>query len=162
MRIKFHRFGPILTLGACALAAQLCLPPAAFANLGGDAASVDSDRQMMQGRLKSTAMQQYTLHEITTSGGTAVKEYETAQGKIFAVTWKGPLPPNLQQLFGSYYDQFQSAAAASAQAHPGMHRQLSIAQSDFVVQALGRMRAFHGKAYVPSLVPSGISVADLP
>jgi hypothetical protein len=162
MQIQKHRFGPVLRAGAWALAAQLCLQSVALANLGGDAASVSSDRQMMQGRLKSTSMQQYTLHEITTGGGTLVREYETLQGKVFAVTWKGPVPPNLQQLFGSYYDQFQSAAAASAQAHPGMHRQLSIAQSDFVVQALGRMRAFRGKAYVPSLVPSGLSVADLP
>jgi hypothetical protein len=161
MRTKFHRVGPLLTAGALTFGAQLCLQSAAFANLGGDVKSVSADRQMMQGRLQSTPAQQYTLHEITTSGGTLVREYETPQGKIFAVTWKGPFPPNLQQLFGSYYDQFQSAAAASAQAHPGMHRQLSIAQPDFVVQALGRMRAFRGKAYVPSLVPPGLSVADL-
>jgi hypothetical protein len=162
MRIKFHRVGPLLAAGVLTFTAQLCLQSAAFANLGGDVKSVNADRQMMQGRLQSTPTQQYILHEITTSGGTLIREYETPQGKIFAVTWKGPMPPNLQQLFGSYYDQFQSAAAASAQAHPGMHRQLSIAQPDFVMQALGRMRAFHGKAYIPSLVPAGISVGNLP
>ena len=162
MRIEFHRIGPLLTAGALTFAAQLCLQSVAFADLGGDVKSVSADRQMMQGRLLSTAGQQYTLHEITTSGGTLVREYETLQGKIFAVTWKGPFPPNLQQLFGSYYDRYQSAAAASAQVHPGMHRQLSITQPDFVMQALGRMRAFHGKAYIPSLVPAGTSVADLP
>jgi Protein of unknown function (DUF2844) len=162
MRIKFCRVGPVLAASVFGFAAQLCLQSPAFANLGGDVRSVSADRDMMQGRLRSTSMQHYTMHEITTSGGTVVREYETLQGKIFAVTWQGPFPPNLQQLFGGYYDQFQTAAAASAQAHPGMHRQLSVAQPDFVVQTLGRMRSFHGKACVPSLVPSGISVADLP
>lgn len=162
MRIQLHRAGLALAASVLALAALVCLQRPALAGLGGDARSVTSDRDSMHGRLQITPMQQYTVHEITTDGGTLIREYETLSGKIFAVTWKGPMPPNLQQLFGSYYDQFQSAAAASAQAHPGMHRQISVEQPDFVVQALGRMRAFHGKAYVPSLVPSGVSVADLP
>ena len=138
----------------------LCQVPA-YANLGGDAQTVNADREVMRGQLRSTLMQQYDLHEISTDVGTVVHEYVTREGKVFAVTWSGPLPPNLQQLFGSYFEQYQAAAAASAQIHPGMHRQLSIAQPDLVVQSLGRMRAFHGKAYVPSLVPAGVSVVDL-
>jgi hypothetical protein len=42
-----------------------------------------------------------------------------------------------------------------------MHRQLSFANPDFVVESTGRLRNFRGKAYVPSLVPAGVSVADL-
>jgi Protein of unknown function (DUF2844) len=30
-----------------------------------------------------------------------------------------------------------------------------------VVQLTGRLRNFSGKAYLPSLVPAGVSVADL-
>jgi hypothetical protein len=78
---------------------------------------------------------------------------------VFAVTWQGPTPPDLRQLFGSYFEPFRSAAAA--QSRPGGHRQLSIAQSDFVVQAIGHLRTFQGKAFVPSLVPAGVSVAEL-
>jgi hypothetical protein len=36
-----------------------------------------------------------------------------------------------------------------------------VAQPDFVAQALGRLRAFRGKAYVPSLVPAGVDVTEL-
>jgi hypothetical protein len=144
------------------------LPPAlalllwqgsAFAALGGDVRSVTTDRATMHAQLQTTAMQQYDLHEITTSGGTRIHEYTTPQGKVFAITWQGPFAPNLQQLFGSYYQQYQSAAAAGSSV--GMHRMLSVRQSDFVVQALGRMRSYRGKAFVPSLVPSGVSVAAL-
>jgi len=153
MKTKRYLLGPAL--------AVLCWQSPAFAALGEDVRSVSADRQMMHGQIRMTPMQQYDLHEITTSGGTLIHEYITPQGRVFAVTWSGPFPPNLQQLFGSYFDQYQSAAAASAEAHPGTHRMLTISQPDFVLQSMGRMRAFHGKAYIPSLVPSGVSIAAL-
>jgi len=153
MKMTAHYLGPVLAI--------LLWQSSAHAALGSDVRSVSIDRESMQGQLQSTPMQQYVLHEITTSGGTLVHEFETPQGKIFAVTWSGPFLPNLTQLFGSYYDQYRTASAASAAAHPGMHRQITISQPDFEMQALGRMRSFRGKAFVPSLVPSGVSVADL-
>jgi hypothetical protein len=141
--------------------AVLCWQSPAHGALGGDVRSVGADLQLMHGQIQMTSMQQYDLHEITTSGGTLIHEYVTPQGKVFAVTWRGSFPPNLQQLFGSYFDQYQTAAAASAQMHPGMHRMLTVTQPDFVMQSIGRARAFHGKAYVPSLVPSGVAIATL-
>ncbi len=86
----------------------------------------------------------------------------TLRGKVFAVTWRGPFAPNLQQLFGSYYEQFQAAAQSGRQSRSSTHRMLSIAQPDFVVHELGRMRSYQGKAYVPSLIPEGVSVGTLP
>jgi hypothetical protein len=154
MRIRAHHLG-------LALLAVLYWQSQALAALGGDVGSLSTDRESVQGQLQSTPMRQYVLHQITASSGTLIREYETLQGRIFAVSWRGPMPPDLQQLFGSYYDQFQAAAAASAQAHPGMHRQISISQPDFMMQALGRLRSVHGKAFVPSLVPAGVSVAEL-
>jgi hypothetical protein len=152
MRIKPHHL-------AAALAILLWQAPV-FAALGGDIHSVSADTAMMQGQLQTTPMQQYDLHQITTSGGTVIREYMTRQGKVFAVSWRGPFPPNLQQLFGTYYDRFQGAVAANVTL--GTHRTVSVAQPDFVVQALGLMRAYHGKAFVPSLVPAGVSVSALP
>lgn len=146
--------------GVTAIMALIGWQPSALAALGGDVRSISSDTEMMQGSLQTTPMQQYDLHAITTSGGTLIHEYMTPQGKVFAITWRGPFAPNLQQLFGAYYTQYQSAAAANAA--PGNHRMLSVHQSDFVLQAVARMRAYHGKAYIPSLVPAGVSVAALP
>jgi hypothetical protein len=148
-----------LTLCTFGLFGALWLPAPAAAHLGGDADSVSADRDVLHAQLRSTPMQQYDLHEISTTAGTLVHEYATRQGTVFAVTWQGPLPPDLHQLFGNYYNQYQNAAAA--QARPGMHRQLNIARADLVVQSTGRLRNFRGKAYVPSLVPAGVSVADL-
>jgi len=143
----------LLPLGLAWIAAP------AWASLGGDVGSVGADSVQFKGQLVSSAMLQYDRHDITTNAGTVVHEYLSHAGKVFAVTWQGPRPPDLRQLFGSYFEPFQSAAAA--QSRPGMHRQVSVVQADFVVHAVALLRAFQGKAYVPSLVPAGVAVAEL-
>jgi hypothetical protein len=147
-------------LSALAATSLAVLSGPASAALGGDVASVRADTVQIRGQLVSTEMTAYTQHDITTGPNTIVHEYISRAGKVFAVTWRGPLPPNLPQLFGDYFETYRSAAIA--QSHPGNHRHVSIVQPDFVVQALGRLRAFQGTAYVPSLVPAGVNIADLP
>jgi hypothetical protein len=157
--VKRHH--PLSGIALCvfSLWGSLVLQAPALAHLGGDTDSVSADRDAMQAQLRSIPMQLYNVHEITTAGGGVVHEYSTRQGTVFAVTWQGQLPPDLAQLFGSYYKQYQDAAAAQSRA--GMHRQLNISGADFVVASTGRMRSFRGAAYVPSLVPAGVSVAEL-
>jgi hypothetical protein len=131
----------------------------AVAGLGGDEDSVHTDAARFRGPMLSTAMLQYTRHDIATGANAAIHEYVSRTGKVFAVTWRGPLPPDLSQLFGSYFGAYRTAVIA--QSHPGGHRQVYVAQPDLVVQAVGRLRAFAGKAYVPSLVPAGVDVTEL-
>lgn len=145
--------------GIAFLLGSLLLSLPAAAHLGGDADSVDVNRQQFHAQMRSLPMQQYDLHEINTVSGTRVHEYVTRQGTVFAVTWQGPLPPDLHQLFGDYYQRYQAAAASHVR--PGMHRQLNIAGPDLVVQSTARLRAFGGMAYIPSLVPAGVAVAAL-
>jgi len=153
---------PSTALARCLLAivgaTGFALP--AFAHLGGDDSSVQADRQVFHAQLRSTAMPLYQQHEMRTESGALLHEYQTLAGTIFAVTWNGALPPDLHQLFGNYFQRYQSAAPASGR--PGMHRELTISTPDLVVQSISRMRAYQGMAYVPSLVPAGVSVTGLP
>jgi hypothetical protein len=132
----------------------------ATAHLGGDASSVDTDRQTLRAQLHSVAMPLYRQHEMRTESGALLHEYETSAGTVFAVTWHGALPPDLHQLFGNYYQRYQDAASASVR--PGRHRQLAITAPDLEVRSIARTRAYQGIAYVPSLVPDGVSVTELP
>jgi hypothetical protein len=132
----------------------------AWAFLGGDTASIYADCAELGGELHSTPMTQYEVNEIT-SDGLIVREYSTHQGQVFAVLWRGPFKPDLEQLLGGYFVRYQSAVNANAQSPRGLHRQFTVSQPDFVVQQNGRLRAFRGEAYIPSLVPAGVSVADL-
>jgi len=157
--VKPHKQRAALGFLAASLYGVLLIPAPAAAHLGGDISSVDADRHELHATLRSTSMQQFQVHEIGAPSGTIVHEYATRQGTIFAVTWHGPLPPDLHQLFGAYYTRYQAAAATHAR--PGMHRQVHIADADLVVQSSARLRAFGGVAYIPSLMPAGVSVADL-
>src|SRR5437764_11679478 len=76
---------------AIVLAILVLVSPAA-ASLGGDVTSVRADQAKMQGSLRTTSANAYTLYEIQTATGVAVKEYASPVGKVFAVTWKGPFP----------------------------------------------------------------------
>jgi hypothetical protein len=157
--VKPRFLSATVALWAAGLVGAAWLPLPAVAHLGGDAGSIDADRSELHAELRTTPMQQFDLHEITAPSGTLVHEYVTRQGRVFAVTWQGPLPADLHQLFGDYYQRFQAAAAGRMR--PGMHRQVNITAADLVVQSSARTRSFRGMAYIPSLLPGGVSAADL-
>lgn len=128
-----------------------------FAALGGDSASVQADLVRSKGTLRMTSTAAFTVHEITTSYGTVVREYISPADKVFAVSWRGPVIPDLRQMLGDYYGQYEQAASAP---HIG-HRHLAIDQPGLVVHSSGRMRAFFGQAWVPGLLPQNFSVKQI-
>jgi len=80
---------PTLTL-LCALVIALYSSAPAVAALGGDIASVETDRVSMKGAQSVTSGIGYSVHEIQTAAGMVIHEYVSAQGKVFAVSWRGP------------------------------------------------------------------------
>ena len=134
------------------------LTPPALAALGGEALSVDADVARMKGQARSSAVAGYTVCQITLPSGTVVNEYVSSEGKVFAVTWKGAVVPDLNQTLGTYFPQYQAAAALTA--HAG-HNHLAVRQQDLVVLTGGHMRAWVGKAYLMSLLPANFPVDDL-
>lgn len=138
----------------------LILPLPLSASLGGDVSSVQADQVKMQGSLRTSSANLFTVHEIQTPTGVAVKEYVSPTGKVFAVTWQGPFHPDLRQLLGSYFDQYTQAVQAQ-QAQRRGRGPLLIEQPGLVVQVTGHLRAFRGRAYVPQMLPAGIHSEDL-
>jgi len=151
------RAGRVLAtaLGAALLAAMV---PPTFAGLGGNASSVTTDAVKMKGQARSAPGNGYTVSQITLPSGTLVNEYVSTEGKVFAVTWKGAAVPDLSQTLGSYFEAYK--AAASITPHAG-HHHMMVRQTDLVVTTGGHMRAWHGKAYVPSLLPPNFSLEDI-
>jgi Protein of unknown function (DUF2844) len=129
----------------------------AFAALGGDATSVEADRAKLKGTLHTTPTVDYTVHEIQTAGGMVVHEYVSAEGKVFAVSWRGPGMPNLPQLLGNY-----SAQLAQARSQPHFnHHQLNVATADVVMQQSAHLHSFFGRAWVPALLPQNFPLNDI-
>lgn len=146
----------------CGLLTIAALSPlAALAALGDNVASVSSDRAHMHAQLKGvTSAVGFTVQEIEAPSGTLVREYVSPNGTVFAVSWTGPSKPDLRQIFGSYFQRFLSASS-TAHHDAASRRHFELRQPDLIVQSSGHMRAFHGRAYVPSLMPAGVTPDDI-
>jgi Protein of unknown function (DUF2844) len=139
----------------------LTLPATAFAALGGDAASVDADRVRIQGALmRIVRNDSYALHEIRSASGTMIREYVSTSGTVFAVVWQGPWLPDLRQVLGAHFDQYETAMRSAQRERKGRGSVL-IDGPDLVVQMTGHPRSFFGRAYVPALMPQGVQVESI-
>jgi hypothetical protein len=132
------------------------LAAAAFpagATLGGSAESVVTDQSKFHAKRAVLERQDYTVHEITSEDGTLIREYVTPAGKVFGVSWTGPTIPDLTQLLGTYNTEFQNTLGAKR----GRRNAAVVRNSDLVVESSGHTRAFHGRAYLNSMLPSGVA-----
>ena len=132
----------------------------AHASLGGNFPSIQDDQVHMQGSRRMTSAGSYTVHEIQAATGTVVKEYVSADGKVFAVTWHGPWPPDMRQLLGDYFDQYVKGVEAQINARSG-RRPVVIDQPELVVHMGGHMRAYVGRAFVPGMLPPDVRIEDI-
>lgn len=155
MRTPLLPLALALALGAGLLDAALT---PAHAALGDTVASVRADQAKLRGALRVKAEAGYSVQEISTPAGTIVREYISSAGVVFAVSWQGPVVPDLRQLLGSYFVQARSAAAV---APPHGHSRLEVRQPDLVVSTGGHLRAFFGIAYVPSLLPPNFPLSTV-
>lgn len=102
----------------------------------------------------------YVLHETVLENGTRVREYATPSGLVFAVTWRGPVLPDLSALLGDYFTTFK-AETDSARMIGKRGSPVQLERADLVVRSGGRMRNFFGHAYAPALIPSGVNIKDV-
>jgi uncharacterized protein DUF2844 len=149
-----ERFG----LRILVVATFLASASTAWAALGQPAASVENDRANMRGKLEVLQGQGFTIHQITAPTGVVVKEYVSPSGTVFGVSWRGPVTPDLSRLLGSYAAQFQRAASMRA-SYPRRH--IMVHTAELVAETGGHMRDLRGFAYVPSLLPAGVTAASI-
>lgn len=152
-----RRLGPMLLALSCGL---LFAAGEAGAVLGETADSVAADQLHFKGERRQSMAGRMTAHEISLPDGSSIKEYVNAAGVVFAVSWRTRLKPDLERLLGPnfvLYTGKQSAASGVA----GSKMLRSLRQPDLVLHQGGRMNAFAGLAYVPTLVPEGFDADTL-
>ena len=131
----------------------------ARAALGGDVTSVEADRA----HLKATSLEvrpaeAYEVHSLQAPGGTIISEYVSPAGRVFAVAWHGPFIPEMQQILGSYFQQYSAALGAK---RPYGRRPLNIQETGLVVQTGGHMGAYFGRAYLPEMLPPSLKADEI-
>ena len=133
-------------------------PRMASATLGEPEVTVQNDVVRAKASIKSSQDRSaYRVHEISLPSGTTMREFVAPSGMVFAVTWQGPIRPDLRQALGQYFEPFVSAPRSKF----ADRRHLQIQQGDLVVQVGGHMRALFGRAYLLSAIPSGVNAGDL-
>ena len=98
----------------------------------------------------------YTHIERHLDSGTVLHEFVDAGGTVFAVSWSGPFLPDLRELLGASFSALQDSAAA------GRTSALSISRPDLVLVSAGHMRAFDGRAWLPTRLPAGFDPRLIP
>jgi len=136
---------------------MLALPICGWATLGESSVSTETDRASMNASLRILPASNYSIHEIQAPSGLTVREYVSLSGTVFAIGWQGPVMPDLRQTLGSYFDRYTASAARK---HAG-NRHIDVRESDLVVQSNGHMRSFSGRAYLPQLLPQGVTVEEI-
>ena len=145
-----------LTVALVALATAV----RASAALGEPSSSISGDQVALAAvRRQATAVgAAYAVEQLEATAYT-VREYTTPSGVVFAVSWEGVSRPDLSVLLGSYAGPYHRALAQSGRT-PG-RRSRHLEAGGAVVETWGHMRALHGRAYLPALVPPGVSLDDI-
>lgn len=129
------------------------------AALGESVKSVASDMKALSAaRGNITPHDGYTVQEIN-SASVSVREYVSASGVIFGVAWNGLIRPDLTQLLGSYATEYRETLSKTRRARG--RRSLLVETNHIVVEQWGHMRNLRGRAYVPDLIPPGVSVDEI-
>lgn len=118
-----HRIGRALLLLIIGSNSLYC--GVARAGLGGDAAGVQADAAGLHGAVNSASAPQFDVEEINADSGIRVREFLNRSGVVFAVSWSGPVMPDLQPLLGAHYAAY--CAGLAALDRPGLHRSLRVA-----------------------------------
>ena len=102
----------------------------------------------------------YTSHPLQLENGTLVQEYATPAGLVFAVSWRGPVLPDLSLLLGEFFGGYK-LETDQARALGKRGSIVNVANKKLIVRSTGRMRSFAGYAYAPELIPAGVNIHDV-
>ena len=143
-----------------ALAVAGMLPLASYAALGGAPGTGAASQSVLRSAVSlnaSAAATPYTMRTTSGADGVTIHEYVLPSNVVFAVTWQGPVRPDMSALLGSYFPNFTNAAAQRTRGAGPMIEH----NGDFHIESAGRAGRFFGKAYLPRLVPINVRVEQL-
>ncbi|CAB3760406.1 DUF2844 domain-containing protein [Paraburkholderia humisilvae] len=146
---------------ACAITALLLFPCVSHATLGAKPSTITSnatDRPVLRGAAQTTLSSPlYAVQSTSSSDGVTVHEYTSRDGIVFAVTWSGPVRPDMAALLGSYFPNFASAARRGERGTGPLVERSGALQ----IESIGHQGWFIGKAWVPRLVPAQVDLGEL-
>jgi hypothetical protein len=144
---------------SCAALILAAAASAAFAALGDRADSIAADgAALAAARGVADARPGYRIERLDSAART-VREYVDPSGVVFAVSWEGLSHPDLTAVLGAYAAPVRRALAQETRRGPRRPRRIE--SGGAVVETWGHMRSVHGRAWIPALVPAGVTLDEI-
>ncbi|UTH72954.1 DUF2844 domain-containing protein [Chromobacterium sp. IIBBL 290-4] len=105
----------------------------------------------------SGASASYSVQTSQDATGCVIREYVAANGIVFAVSWKGKRLPDLKSLLAGYFPAYLQAQRQNGKGLNVLAEQVG----NLVIHSYGRMGSFQGMAYDKTLLPAGVTPAQL-
>ncbi|MEX3669062.1 DUF2844 domain-containing protein [Paraburkholderia phenoliruptrix] len=99
----------------------------------------------------------YSVRQTVDANGVTIREYLLPANVVFAVSWDGPVRPDMRALLGSYFTNYVAAGQNGVRGSGPLIE----GNDDFRIESAGRLGRFFGMAWVPRLVPAGVRPRDL-
>ena len=148
-----------LIVGLSVMTAVLATVRPVQAVLGEAADSVTADRKALSAMRSATIPHaNYTVQQVE-SDAVSVREYISPSSIVFAVAWNGLVNPDLTQLLGSYSDEYREAQRQTPRKRG--QRLQHLKTDRVVVETWGHMRNLQGRAYIPALIPQGVTIDEI-
>ncbi len=149
----------ILAVRRLVALAAISLASSAWATLGETAATIPGDEKALAAtRGPANVRERYQVERLVSASRT-VREYVAPSGVVFAVSWNGVSHPDLGVLLGAYATPVRRVLDRQ-RASPG-RRSRRVEAGGVVVETWGHMRALHGRAWVPALLPAGVTLDEI-
>jgi len=132
---------------------------AAFATLGEPSESVEKDLRALSASPHAQITHNgYTVQEFA-SAACVVREYISPSNIVFGIAWNGFSNPDLSILLGSYVEEYRQNLNKAPHMYGRPFSQEKTGH--IVVEHWGHMRDLQGRAYVPSLIPTGVTIEEI-
>jgi hypothetical protein len=155
--MRFRAYSILVLMASIAASA---IAERAHATLGEREESIETVRRKFSAVNRgSVSREAYSIREVA-SEGLAIREYATRDGMVFAIAWKGINHPDLTEMMGTYFSDYKQASEKRSKVR-GRHPHSTVHGQNVIVEKFGHMRANRGRAYVPSLMPEGVSVNEI-
>jgi hypothetical protein len=99
----------------------------------------------------------YSVYESRDADGITVREYVLPSNVVFALTWQGPVRPDMKALLGNYFPNFVSAGEERLRGTGALIQH----NGELQIESAGRPGHFFGTAYLPRLVPADLRANNL-
>jgi len=149
-----------VALAATAIAATTGTVHAQLGSTNATAASAQGSSDASAVVIQKATNDAVQWQESTDANQIRVRQYVSAAGQVYAVSWDGPAMPDLAALLGTWFGEYQQSALAGLPNASSLHTS-RVNRSDLVVETAVRLRDFNGRAWLPDALPAGVTAADI-